>query len=169
LGAFWGLFYTIILGVRNYSKTKEKWKIVVGKKKWLRIAVLGIALGLIIAGIILNELMLPFFLLALGVYVTYHLILLIKAVELSSMHKRITPDKLTEGDWLLEEVCIDGKRIAGPSKTGLQKKELDEIRERCSHRQICVKYGVPFTPAFLLAFIATLAVGNVILKIAISL
>jgi Flp pilus assembly protein protease CpaA len=169
LGALWGVCYTIFLGIRNYSKTKEKWKLIVAKKKWLRMTTLAIAIGLIVTGLVVRELMLPFFLLALGVYFTYHLILLIKAVELSSMHKRITPDKLTEGDWLIEEVCIDGEKIAGPSKTGLQKKELDVLRLKCANKKICVKYGVPFTPAFLLAFIATLVVGNVILTIAISL
>jgi Flp pilus assembly protein protease CpaA len=168
-GAVWGLFYTAILGIRNFTKVKNTWKEVTVDKKWLRILTLALAACLLVAGVLIKGLMLPFFLLAFAVYMIYHLVVLVKSVELSCMHKRIKPDKLTEGDWLLEEVCVGGKKIAGPSKTGLQKKELEELRKRCPGKEICVKYGLPFTPAFLLAFIVTLIAGNILLNIAISL
>ncbi|MBW3018723.1 A24 family peptidase [Candidatus Woesearchaeota archaeon] len=166
-GAMWGIFYTAILGIKNFTKVRKTWK--EAGKRWLRILTLAIAFLLVIAGIIFRDLMVPFFILAFAVYFVYQLVVLIKSVERSCMHKKITPDKLTEGDWLLEEVCIDGNKLAGPSKTGLQRKELDALRQKCPQRKICVKYGVPFTPAFLIAFVITLLAGNVLLTMAVNI
>lgn len=74
-----------------------------------------------------------------------------KAVEESCMVKAISPDKLTEGDWLVEDVFVRGKKIKA-NWEGVSRKDLKLI-QRKYRRKILVKYGVPFTPAFLVGFL----------------
>ncbi len=80
-----------------------------------------------------------------------------KAVEESCMIKLISPDKLTVGDWLGEEVFVKGKRIKA-RWDGVSESELELIKAKY-RRKILVKYGVPFTPAFLLGFIGLIFIS----------
>jgi len=81
-----------------------------------------------------------------------------KAVEVSCMIKKVTPDKLTEGDWLAEDVFIRGKKIK-VNWEGVSRSELKLIQEKY-RRKILVKYGVPFTPAFLIGFVGLIWVSS---------
>lgn len=61
-----------------------------------------------------------------------------------------SPDKLTEGDWLEEEVHI-GKTTIKKSVHGLSFKEIQLLRKH--KKSILIKQGIPFVPAFLIALI----------------
>ncbi len=74
-----------------------------------------------------------------------------KAVEESCMIKALSPNQITEGDWLYKDIIVNGKRI-GAKWDGISKKELKLIKDYC-RRKILIKQGVPFTPGFLLGFI----------------
>lgn len=80
-----------------------------------------------------------------------------KAVEESCMIKLISPDKLTVGDWLGENVFVKGKRIKA-GWDGVSESELELIKAKY-RRKLLVKYGVPFTPAFLLGFIGLIFIS----------
>lgn len=81
-----------------------------------------------------------------------------KAVEVSCMVKAIYPKYLTEGDWLAEDVFLKGKKIKA-NWEGVSKKELMLIQKKY-RRKILVKYGVPFTPAFLISFVGLIWVSS---------
>jgi len=169
LGAAWGIIYTLILGTRYFSKTIRIAKTLRHTKAvaTAKAICLLCATLLLVMAFIVKPLMIPLIALAITTYILIYLIIAVKSVELSSMYKWITPDKLVEGDWLVHEISIDGIHI-GPRKTGLTKKQIQQI-QKMPIQKLMVKYGVPFTPAFLLAFIATLIWGNIIFAIAISL
>jgi len=80
-----------------------------------------------------------------------------KAVEECCMVKRVYPKDLTEGDWLAEDVFIGGKRIRA-NWNGVSRSELKLIQEKY-RRKILVKYGVPFTPAFLVGLLGVIFVS----------
>ena len=72
------------------------------------------------------------------------------------MIKEVLPDKITEGDWIVEDVIVDNKRICGPKDLGIEKeqiKELLRLKSRNKIKTVLVKYGIPFIPSFLLAFL----------------
>ena len=94
-----------------------------------------------------------------------------KSIELCALHQWVTPDKLTEGDWMVHSIKIGNKKL-DPPRLGLEKKDLALINDWHKRKKIdrvLVRYGVPFTPAFLLAFAAALAWGNVFLEIVTKL
>jgi Flp pilus assembly protein protease CpaA len=99
-------------------------------------------------------------------FVGVYLSIMAKAVESSCMVKKVNPGKLTEGDWILKDVVVDGKRICGPKDLGVEKSQIRKLIELYNKRKIKfveIKEGIPFAPSFLLTFILTLAVGNLFL------
>ena len=77
-----------------------------------------------------------------------------KSVEESCMIKAIKPSKISEGDWLYEDILIGGKKIKS-NWEGVSKKELALIKRKCKQK-ILIKFGIPFTPAFLFGFVGLL-------------
>lgn len=103
---------------------------------------------------------------ALLTLMTFYIYVFIKAVEESCMKKYVAPDKLTEGDWIVEDIMYKGKRICGPKDLGIEKKQIDELVRLYKQKKIkkvLVKEGIPFVPSFLIGYIVTLIFGNLIL------
>lgn len=76
-----------------------------------------------------------------------------KAVEESCLIKEVSYDRVTEGDWLIEDIRVGGKVIKA-SWRGLSRKELGLIKR--ARKNVKIKYGIPFTPAFLIGFVGVL-------------
>jgi len=169
IGGAWGLIWTSGLAIKNM---KTFWKTFrelshQGKYKRLRIMTMITAVLLIIASFMLAEFQMEILIVALASYALCYLTIFVKSVELCCMQKWVTPDKLTEGDWLLKPVKF-GKQELTPPKLGLEKKHVALLKKLYAQKKIdkvLVKYGIPFAPAFLLAFIATLIFNNIILSL----
>ncbi len=169
IGGIWGIIWSIWLAVKNRTKFIAMYAKIRHINKYRRIRMIGIISAgiMIIASFAIPELRLELLGLALASYFLCHMVVLMKAVELSSMHKWVTPLKLTEGDWLLKPV-IAGKTRIEPPRLGLGKKELRILKNLYAQKKITkvhIKYGLPFTPAFLITFIATLMFGNIMISV----
>ncbi len=93
----------------------------------------------------------------------FYLLLFIKVVEKDFMIKSIDVSKVTEGDWIVKDVIVDGKHICGPKDNGISKEQIDELIKLKSKNKIHnvkIKEGMPFIPSFLIAFIFTLLFPN---------
>lgn len=91
-----------------------------------------------------------------------------KSVEKSCMIKQIEPEKLTEGDWIARDVYVNKKYICGPKDLGIEKRQIRQLirlKQQGKIRKILVKEGIPFVPAFLLSFIFSVSLGNVLLML----
>ncbi len=169
IGGAWGLIWCIVLSAKNWKKFWPTFKLVRHQKAYARTRILTLVavVILIIASFVMAEFQLELLGLALLSYFLCYLTIFVKSVELSSMHKWITPDKITEGDWLLKPVTV-GKHKILPTKLGLEKPQVLLIKRLYAQKKIkklLVKYGIPFAPAFLFAFIATLIFKNIVLAI----
>jgi len=164
-GAVWGIGYLLVLGIRHARKALRVFNTL--RKKHNKILLLNTVLaGIILTAALLTDYTLPLALLAFMTYALAYLGVFAKSVELACMHHWITPDKLVEGDWLVHPFMHDNKIIATPSKTGLSVQEvraLKDIDRTQGLGKICIKYGIPFTPAFLISYLFTLAFGNILL------
>jgi len=82
------------------------------------------------------------------------------------MIKLVNPKELTEGDWIAKDILVKGKYIAGPKDLGIEKKQIKELIRLYQKRKIkkvLMKIGIPFVPSFFIAYIITLAYGNLVL------
>jgi len=85
------------------------------------------------------------------------LLIFSKSVEDSCLIRAINPAKLTEGDWLYKKINVKGKTIY-PHWEGISGSDLILIQNNYRGK-VFVKYGIPFTPAFLIGFIGILVLG----------
>jgi len=169
VGGLWGLVWSAVLAIRNRKRFWNAFKKIrqLSSFKRLRIISMITATLLVIFSFILLEFQFPILALALATYFLCYVTIFIKSVELSCLHQWVTPDQLTEGDWLLQAVKV-GKQQLVPPRLGLEKKHVNLLKRLYKQKKlkkVKVKYGVPFAPAFLIAFVATLFVGNVVLAL----
>jgi Flp pilus assembly protein protease CpaA len=169
VGGTWGVVWSAGLAAINGKKFWKTFKALRHHKPYakLRIMTLVTAAVFIALSFAMATFQLELLGLAVATYTLCYLTIFVKSVELSTLHKWITPDKLTEGDWLVHSIKVGNKQVL-PGKLGLDKKQVKTVKQLYAQKKIkkvLVKYGAPFAPAFLLAFIATLAFGNIILAI----
>lgn len=172
VGALYGVFWTLYLIAKHrklfLTQFKKQYRSDFVKKIRLIIFVLfGI---IVISALIIPDPYLKgvFFYIALILTFTFYIWIAVKAVEKSCMIKKVTPDKVTEGDWIAKEITVDKKYIAGPKDLGIEKKQMKKLMQLYKKKKIkyvMVKEGIPFIPSFLLAYIATLLFGNIIFAI----
>ncbi|MBW2980681.1 A24 family peptidase [Candidatus Woesearchaeota archaeon] len=170
IGAAYGLVWSSVLTVRKWKGVlKEVRKICRSKKVKASKKVLFLIILILIMFIIFQkDPIIKFFLLGMLVLsiITFYLWIYIKAVEKSAMLKLVAPHKLTEGDWIAKDIVVDKKRICGPKDLGISKpqiKELIALYRKKKVKNVLIKEGLPFVPSFLIAFIITLFIGNILL------
>jgi Flp pilus assembly protein protease CpaA len=115
VGAIYGLFFSIILAIKNRKKfVKEFLKIIHNKKimKYRKLTLIVLAALLVIILFAIKNLILQWSLIAFLfiIYLSVYAIFFIKAVELSSMFKHVEPSELTEGDWIGKNYEVDRKK-----------------------------------------------------------
>lgn len=169
VGGAWGLLWSTGLAIGNAKRFWKTFMALRHKPGYARLRIMSLitAAVLIIASFVMVEFQLELVGLALLSYVLCYLTIFVKSIELCCMHKWVTPDKLTEGDWLMHAIKV-GKNQVIPGKLGLEKKQVNLIKKLYAQKKIdkvLVKYGIPFAPAFLIAFIFTVSLGNIILSI----
>jgi Flp pilus assembly protein protease CpaA len=167
-GAAFGLIWILIKGIQHRKELKLKIRKYMKKYSKTRlISSLLITLILISLFFIKIE---PYYKITLlvflaSMYVINYLFVIVKAVEESAMIKYVEPEKLTEGDWIPEEIYVNKKLIAGPKYLGIKKEQISlllKYKKQGKIDKVKVKYGMPFVPSFLIAFILTLVIDNVV-------
>ena len=172
IGAIYGIVWSIFLVLKNKKRfmrefTKSLSEKSIAKAKYLIIIASALLLVLFFAVKIyyikIFVLSLIFLLLA-----TYYLWSFVKAVEKSCMLKLVYPSKLTEGDWIVNDVYVNKEYICGPKDLGIEKKQIKKLIEfykKGKVKKILIKEGIPFVPSFLIAFIVTLIFGNLLMRL----
>ena len=143
-GSVYGIFYSSVLYIRNYDKVNKKLK----KNFWTKENKFIFILGLIF---MFSGAYFHFILLITGILIFIFPILLSlsRALEEGCMVRFVKGSELKEGDWLVDEIRI-GKKIVRPSFEGLSKKETSLMKNL---KLVKIKEGIPFVPAFLIAYI----------------
>ncbi len=167
IGALYGLFWSAYSAIKYRKKFNHELKKILKKGSIIRakkIIVFSLPLIFFLVIIVKNRYATIFFLsLALVILTTFYLWVFIKAIEKSSMYKFVEPMKLTEGDWIVNDVYVDKQYVCGPKDLGISKnqiKKLIKLRKQGKVKRILVKEGIPFVPSFLIAFLVTLIFGN---------
>ena len=171
VGAIYGLTYSIILAIKNREQFAKNFNKIMHSKKiktFRRIKLIFLIIIVIILAYLMRNIVMDGFVLSVLVimmillYLSFYLVVFVKAVELSAMFRFIPPEQLTEGDWIAREVVVEGKRIAGPKDLGIERKQIQkliELKKKGKIKKVKVKYGIPFVPSFLVAFILSLMLG----------
>jgi len=159
-GSVYGSLWSFALAMRNVKKFSQEFSRQIKKRKLLIIVSIVFALLFLFFPIYTGDLILaalPFIVLLFPVLYIYA-----KSVEETCMIVSIETGKLTEGDWLYEEVRVGNRKIK-PYWEGLSLEEIKLLKR--TKRKVRIKQGIPFVPAFLFAFILLLAFQNYIFRL----
>jgi len=164
-GAAYGLAWSIVLAIKNrkvFIKSLDSW---IHKREILmarRIIMAAVIIILIILFTIVPQeyriLLLSF---TAILYITFYVWIFVKIIEETCMIKDIPVGRLTEGDWIYKEVRVGKKYITGPKDLGVSREQITELKRYCAKgkiKTVTIKEGIPFIPAFLLAFVATVII-----------
>ncbi|MBI4149863.1 prepilin peptidase [Candidatus Woesearchaeota archaeon] len=172
IGAAYGLLYSVVLAVRHWRDFVGEWRALRLTKEFttLRVVLLLFTFMGIVAGFIVDDLRVRFILFSVLIFflLLFYTFIFTKAVERSCMHRWTKPEELTEGDWIVHDVIVDGKRVCGPKDLGVSKEQIAELvrlHKKKKLNKILMKVGIPFEPAFLIALIVTWFVGNLFMPV----
>ena len=148
-GAVYSLVYSSVLAFRCKKAFVKEFNSLFKKNKSNFYAVLAFSIGFILFFLITKEIIILLFpLFALSLFFIY---IYTKAVEQSCMLAYMPVSKLTVGDWLVKEVRVSNKTIK-PYWEGLSEEQVDILKKNYKGK-VLIKQGIPFTPAFLIAFL----------------
>lgn len=168
VGSLYGLVWSIILSFKNRKKfIKELKKSTKSIIKIRRIMLIWFII-LLISALFIKDVVIKILviLLTIFIYASFYLFIFIKAVEKSCMLKYVKPTEVTEGDWIAKKIFVNKKYIAGPKDLGIEKKQLKKLinyYKKGKIKRVLIKIGIPFVPSFLIAYLITLWIGNVLL------
>ena len=133
-GAVYGLLWSMYLAFKNKSRFLKETKKVLLKEnvvKFKKIILIATVLLLILFVFVkIYYIRLLILLLAFMVLVTFYLWIFVKAIEKSSMYKLVEPSKLTEGDWIVNDIKSGKEYVAGPKDLGIAKKQISDSMKK---------------------------------------
>ena len=164
IGAVYGLLFSIGLAVKDrkdFSKTFKK--LIINSRKW-RIILMILSVVLLALVFAVKDFSFRLLLLTILIFgnVLFYLWLFVKSVESSSMFKYVSPEQLTEGEWIAKEYKDNGKYVCGPKDLGIEKKQIKKLislKKKGKINKVKIKIGIPFVPSFLIAFVLTVLLG----------
>ena len=143
LGSVYSLIYSIFIVIRRKDRFIAELRKRIRRDYWILFISLGAFILLMFFGFF-NSILLFF-----SLFFVSFLYFYIKALD-KCMIIKVSADKLGEGDWLVKDIRI-GKNVIKKSVHGLNMEDIKLLKK--FDREIYVKEGIPFTPAFLFALI----------------
>ena len=145
-GALYGLFYTFLIGLRGWKKVIENIS-----TAWAVLSIVCVSIAML-SYLVLPTLISPFVVFFLIIFAS---IKYIEVIEKTCFVRDVPVDKLVEGDWLVQDIKGVEKR-----GIGLTVEDIAKIK-KMNLKKVTIKEGLPFVPAFLLAFFGTVFWGNI--------
>jgi len=166
IGGLYGLCWSVALVIRDWKRFRKVF-VKIGQGRSYKIAkyiILIVSIVLIICAILISEWFVRIGLLGIAflLVVMIYLIIFTKAVEDCCLIKNAKVEELTEGDWIVKDIKIKGDYICGPKDLGISKQQIRKLKKN-KIKNVLIKNGIPFIPSFLIGFIITYFLGNVIL------
>jgi Flp pilus assembly protein protease CpaA len=148
-GSIWGILYSGYLSITKRDNFKKEFKKIAKSRKRFYLVFSFLILILNFVGYNFHNERSLFY---LGILISSFpwIYLYLKAVEKGCLIVLVKPDKLTEGDWIERDIKVNGKWIR-KNVHGLNKRDIILLRR--AKKSIWIKEGIPFVPAFLLAYI----------------
>jgi len=149
IGALYTILSSIYLALSNLKKFRKELSGQLGLLKKKKFFYLVFVFGLVIMALgFLEEV---FFVLGALIFILPYLYIYTKAVDESCLIKTVDAKNLVVGDLLYKDVKM-GKRVIKAGWDGLKEIEIKQLKGK--NKKVLIRYGIPFTPVFLISFLA---------------
>src|SRR3989338_4254126 len=160
VGGIYGTAWLFVLLLKHYREFVLRCIVYLTDRKQ-RLGIVsfhGLSLLLFVLSFFVDDLFLRLLslLLAFMILLLFYGFIAIKVLEEIAFVKEIPLSRLTEGDWVAEDIIVAGKVIVRKKDLGVSREQLLELQELARKgkiKHVLVKYGIPFVPSFLLAFV----------------
>jgi Flp pilus assembly protein protease CpaA len=162
-GALYGLIWSIFLSIKNrkvFMNHMTDWlhkrEVVITRRILLVVVLVLIVLVLTVLPEEFRLIILAFIAMF---YVLLYVWLFVKVIEETCMVKDIPISKLTEGDWIYKDIYVGKKYVTGPKDLGVSREQIILLKKYLAQgkiKTVTIKEGIPFIPAFLIAYVATI-------------
>lgn len=162
IGGVYGLFWSVYMALNNWTKFKKEFGARLHSYGKFRIVPLAFLIVLVLLSFIIavNPIIQGLIIvIAVFVPLLYYMTVFVRTIDKVAMQKFVSPAKLTEGDWIVNDVIARKKRICGPKDLGISVKQIAQLK-KLKIKRVLIKVGIPFVPALLLGYIFTLFFGN---------
>lgn len=148
VGAVYSLLFSVGIALKSRKKFKKEIRKVSGKNRIL--IFLSLVIFIIFIALSSGSFI---FLSTAPLFLVFPLYVYAKAVE-NCMIVLLSPQKLTEGDWIESDIKISKNITIKKTVHGLSKKDIALLKKH--KKSVPIKQGIPFVPAFLIALIITI-------------
>ena len=160
-GAIYGMVITLWLSlITHRKKFIPVFTKVIRKPSIHRTRIMLVITGailIIVSFFVSTELKILIGFLLLATYLLIYAWIFSKAAEESIFIKEYSSAKLTEGDWLAQDVKIGKKVLVSKNTTGITLEQIALLKKK-GVKKVMVKEGIPFVPAFMIAYILLLVI-----------
>ncbi len=167
-GSVYGLVYSLVLYVRNFRKVNKEIHNLLVSGRWSFWFYFGFVL------VLFGFIYWVFFVFGIFVLLGLGLYIFTKGLENVLMVRVVSGEELREGDWLVDDVILRG--VAGRRSQvadvkdiviradwdGLSSGDIELLKKR---KKIKIKEGLPFVPAFLIAFLGYVFLRSWIMRL----
>lgn len=153
IGAVYGLGWMGFIAIRKKQDFIPAWRKEYSDYRMIHWTLLVLTILLIVLAVLFKSIW-PLVFFPLG---AFYLFLFVHTVEQSCFRKEVTPQQLTEGDWLESDVVVNQKTIL--AKKTLEKEDIILLQSLAKQKKLAtvtIKEGIPFIPSFLFAYLALL-------------
>jgi Flp pilus assembly protein protease CpaA len=154
VAAVYSLLASLGISLKNFKKFRKEFSKQLKKHKDKIYPVLFLGLAFMIFGLTDSV----FLFLGILIFGLPYLYLYAKSVDESCMIKSVKVSELTEGDWLYKDVKVSRGKIVKANWNGLTKEDIKLIKKK--HKTIKIRYGIPFSPVFLISLILFILFKN---------
>lgn len=144
-GSIYGIIYSSYLYLKNKKmvnkKLKQEFKKI--KLKWFFVASI-ITIPLFLINFIL-------ILIPIIIILAPTLYLIAKILQEIALTKKINTKDLKQGDWLAKDIKLKNNQIIKSDFQGITNEQIKTLQKQ--KKQITIKEGIPFAPAFLIAYL----------------
>lgn len=152
-GGIYGIIYSFFLALGNKKEfSKEFMSQLKIRRKFFIITLVIAVISLIIPYYTQEKI---FLIIPAMIFILPWLYVYAKSVEEKCLVKEVPGNKLTVGDWLYQDTRVKGK-IIKPYWEGLSEKQVSLLKNL---KKVKIKHGIPFVPAFLIAFVLLISLN----------
>lgn len=163
VGSLYSILYALVLVLANRKLISkmfhERYKSLHKKFFYVFSVVLSLSIILVLLLVAPSFSRTTLLIFIVFILLSYVFLMFGKLVESSILIKTIPLSKVTVGDWIVEDVVLDGTRVCGPKDLGISQKQIRTLKDH-DVKSLKVKYGIPFIPGFLLGYVTILIFGN---------
>ncbi|MBU2638109.1 MAG: A24 family peptidase [Nanoarchaeota archaeon] len=161
-GGVYGLLWGFYVFFSRFSKTTKAVQDNLLRNKKQYMLMLAVSIAVLVSSFFFkgsSRIILMFIPILFIAYMMLYLF--IKSTESAGMYEKVSVSKLTEGDWIANDVRVKGKLICSKKDPGITKEQIKALK-KAKIKSVVIKKGIKFLLALLVGTAVTLIFNNIV-------